>query len=135
MPTPINQRQRNNDSICPYREASGDQQPPKKVFSKPAQPDEVSPMRYRIGLVMFCLPLLKSGSSHVAPQLVGNHVWVDLLMGLMLIASVFVLGGNFWDKIRALFFREARAVFPEDAQTARTTNGLVADERASRFKD
>ena len=28
----------------------------------------------------------------------------------MLIASIFVLGGNFWGKIRALFVRTARAV-------------------------
>jgi hypothetical protein len=31
----------------------------------------------------------------------------------MFLASLFVLGGDFWDKLRALFVREARAVFPE----------------------
>ena len=31
----------------------------------------------------------------------------------MLIVSVFVLGGDFWDKLRALFVHGARAVFPD----------------------
>ena len=81
----------------------------------------VSPARYAIGLAMFCLPLLQglleTWASHMAPQIVGNRLWVDLLMDAMLIASVFVLGGNFWDKLRALFVREARAAFPEDTKT------------------
>ena len=64
----------------------------------------VSPARYAIGLAMFCLPLLQG----------LLETWVDLVMDAMLIASVFVLGGNFWDKLRALFVREARAAFPED---------------------
>jgi len=36
-------------------------------------------------------------------------------MNGMLIASLFVLGGNFWDKLRALFDADARVVFPKDA--------------------
>ena len=87
-----------------------------KVFAKFAPPDEVGPMRYRIGLALFTLPILQglieTYASHAAPRLVANRLWVDLLMDLMLFASVFVLGGNFWDKVRALFIREARAVFP-----------------------
>ena len=31
----------------------------------------------------------------------------------MQIMSLFVLGGDFWDKLRALFVRQAKAVFPE----------------------
>ncbi|MNT62036.1 hypothetical protein D3C72_1997240 [compost metagenome] len=31
---------------------------------------------------------------------------------LLLILSLFILGGDFWDKLRALFVREAKAVFP-----------------------
>ena len=92
-----------------------------KLFHKLTPPAEVSPMRYRIGLVMFCLPflqgLLETWASHLAPQLVANRLWVDILMDTMLIASLFVLGGNFWDKLRALFFVDARAVFRGDANT------------------
>jgi hypothetical protein len=28
------------------------------------------------------------------------------------LASLFVLGGDFWDKLRALFLYQARAIFP-----------------------
>ena len=88
-----------------------------KLFHKLTPPVEVSPMRYRIGLVMFCVPLLQglleTWASHMAPQLVANRLWVDIFMDVMLIASLFVLGGNFWDKLRALFNVNARAVFSE----------------------
>jgi hypothetical protein len=90
-----------------------------KLFSNLTPPADVSPMRYRIGLVMLCLPflqgLLETWASHIAPQIVANRMWVDILMDGMLIASFFVLGGNFWDKVRALFKVDARVVFPENA--------------------
>ena len=34
---------------------------------------------------------------------------------LVLFLSVFVLGGDFWDKLRSLFVYDARAQFPETA--------------------
>ena len=81
----------------------------------------VSPTRYKIGLVMFLIPflqgLLETWASHIAPQLVANQLWVDIVMDVMLISSLFVLGGNFWDKLRALFFVDAPAVFPNDPST------------------
>jgi hypothetical protein len=93
----------------------------------------VSPTRYTIGLVMFCLPLLQglleTWTSHIAPQLVGNRLWVDLAMDAMLITSVFVLGGNFWDKLRALFVRNARVVLPEDADMAAVAPTRIASAR------
>jgi len=88
----------------------------KRLFAKLAPADEVGPVRYRIGLVMFMLPILQglgeTYASHAAPHLIANRLWVDVVMDTILIASVFVLGANFWDKIRALFVREAYAVFP-----------------------
>ena len=90
-----------------------------KLSHKLTPATEVSRIRYRIGLVMFCLPflsgLLETWASHIAPALVANRLWVDALLGGMLIASLFVLGGNFWDKLRALFVADARVVFPKDA--------------------
>ena len=93
-----------------------------KLFHKLTPPTEVSPTRYRIGLVMFCLPLLGSlfetYASHIVPHLVMNRLWVDILMDALLVASLFVLGGNFWDKLRALFVADARATFPKDTSAA-----------------
>jgi hypothetical protein len=100
---------------------AGFQQLKAKLFRQLTPPAEVSPTRYRIGLVMFFLPfvqdLLETWASHVAPSLVANRVWVDITMDVVLIASLFVLGGNFWNKLRALFFAKASAVFPADPET------------------
>lgn len=76
--------------------------------------DTVGPVRHAVGLAMFCLPLL---SAMLEPYI--DAIWPDLrprlweaqLLGdVMLIASVFVLGGEFWNKVRALFIRTARVV-------------------------
>ena len=87
-----------------------------KVFRKLSPPAEVGPMRYRIGLVMFCFPivqgLLETWGSHIAPQIAVSGLWVDIVTDGMMVASLFVLGGNFWDKLRALFVVDARATFP-----------------------
>ena len=78
--------------------------------------DEVSRIRYRIGLVMFVLPLLLGWLAPYGPdRVLGREVqslWVNLVGDLMFIASFFVLGGDFWDKLRALFLREAKAQLP-----------------------
>ena len=76
-------------------------------------PRGVSRRRYRIGLVMFCAPFLLA---FVEPYF-GDHLpWHEqsrtaYAVGgdVMLGASLFVLGGEFWDKLRALFIHEAKA--------------------------
>jgi hypothetical protein len=78
----------------------------------------VSPLRYQTGLVMFCLPLasgiLAPYVDALWPGLRPNSWQLQLLGNLMLIASFFVLGGNFWGKLRALFVRTAIAVDARD---------------------
>lgn len=100
---------------------AGLQQLKATLFHQPAPPTEVGPTRHRIGLVMFFLPfvqsLLETWASHVAPQLVANRVWIDIIMDAMLVASLFVLGGNCWNKPRALFFVGASAVVPARPDT------------------
>ena len=79
-------------------------------------PAEVSRTRYGIGLVMFAVPILFGWLAPYAADLVpgdvGNELTYAIVGDLMLLASLFVLGGDFWDKLRALFFHEAKAVFP-----------------------
>jgi len=71
----------------------------------------VGPVRHAIGLVMFCVPLLAAMLdpyvNQVWPDLKPNSWQLRLLGDLVLIASFFVLGGNFWSKVRALFIRTA----------------------------
>lgn len=73
---------------------------------------EIGPMRHRIGLVMFCLPLISSFLEPyidaIAPGLRPNNWILQMLGDALLIGSFFVLGGNFWEKLRALFIRTAR---------------------------
>ena len=80
----------------------------------PAPVDEVGPTRHRIGVVMFCLPLLSSFLEpyfdNFWPGLRPNLWQMQLLGDLMFVGSFFVLGGNFWDKAHALFVRKARVV-------------------------
>lgn len=77
----------------------------------PSMETEVSPMRHRVGVVMFCLPLisafLEPYVDNIWPGLRPNLWQLQALGDLMLIGSVFVLGGNFWEKMRALFIRTA----------------------------
>ena len=40
------------------------------------------------------------------------RVGVNLGLDLVTLASLFVLGGDFWDMVRALFVHDARALFP-----------------------
>ena len=87
----------------------------KRIFSflkKHGPPDRVSLTRYRIGLVMFVLPVvfgwLGPYGAQKIPGYEAHRFVVSVIGDLMLIASLFVLGGDFWDKIRALFIHGAK---------------------------
>jgi len=67
------------------------------------------------GLLMFCLPLL---FGWLAPYI---SKWVPGLLSyplpfaiggdILIVVSLYVLGGEFWDKIRSLFIHDAKASF------------------------
>jgi len=84
-----------------------------------APADTVGRTRYRIGLVMFVIPILFAWLSMYVPHLIPGftaHPMAYAVTGdLVFFLSVFVLGGDFWDKLRALFVYGARARFPETA--------------------
>jgi hypothetical protein len=79
-------------------------------------PQSVGRTRYQIGLVLFVLPLLLAFASPYAGELTPALDTPGLAVGvagdLTLLISLFVLGGDFWDKLRSLFVYEARAQFP-----------------------
>lgn len=78
-------------------------------------PREVHRARYHIGLVMFCLPILFGWVSVYTADYIPGFAQDPLVYviggDLLLLASLFVLGGNFWDKIRSLFVHDAVAQF------------------------
>ena len=77
------------------------------ILKQYGPPQEVSRARYRTGLVMFVTPILFGWVSiYIAEYLPGfiDFPLVYAIGGdLLLLASLFVLGGDFWDKVRALF--------------------------------
>jgi hypothetical protein len=81
-------------------------------FKKMAPPDEVSVVRYRVGLVMFSLPILFGWIGPYGLQWIPRYesyrLPVNLVGDILLITSFFVLGGDFWDKIRGLFIHNAK---------------------------
>ena len=85
-------------------------------IKKYGPPDVVSRTRYRIGLVMFVLPVLFGWlvpyAPHLIPGYAAHRFYVNLVGDLMFVSSLFVLGGDFWDKVRALFIHEAKALIP-----------------------
>ena len=74
-------------------------------------PREVSRRRYRIGLVMLVVPLAFGWASpyfgHHLPGFASNEWIYAVAFDLLLLSGLFVLGGNFWEKLRSLFRHEA----------------------------
>jgi hypothetical protein len=81
---------------------------------KPA--GDVGQLRHKIGLAMFFLPLVPTYLQAYKPQWLPDSSalrWqVKIAADVLFLASFFVLGGDFWDKLHALFTRDARASQP-----------------------
>jgi len=84
-------------------------------------PAHVSRLRYRIGLVMLFLPLAVSLLEPYLSLLVDHkdlpHWVLGAIGDTLFLTSFFVLGGEFWDKVKALFIYEAHAVLPGMSQS------------------
>ena len=83
-------------------------------FIKPLlPPDRVSSTRYNIGLAMFCLPLIfglaEPYLAHYFPKIKDLPLTWHLGLDLIFVLSLFVLGGDFWDKLSGLFKYDVRA--------------------------
>ena len=82
------------------------------LLKKLAPSSEVSRIRYRIGLVLFVMPLLYGWlSPYLADYIPGydeNSMTFSVVGDCLLLVSLVVLGGEFWEKIRALFLYRAR---------------------------
>jgi len=80
-------------------------------------PREVSRTRYTIGLVMFAAPIMFGWASpyfgHHLPGFETGALIYAVAGDVMLLISLFVLGGAFWDKLRSLFQHDAYAVLPD----------------------
>ena len=79
-------------------------------------PGEVSRTRYRIGMVLFATPVAFAWAApyigHHIPRFQNAQLVYAVAGDALLLISLFVLGGGFWDKLRALFHHDAYAVIP-----------------------
>lgn len=86
------------------------------AFRQYAYPDEVGVWRYRLGLILVMVPIILAWMApyvaEVVPSIGRNTVRDGVIGDVVLIIGLVMLGGGFWDKLRALFIREAKAVFP-----------------------
>ena len=78
-------------------------------------PQKVSRGRYNIGLVIFCVPLLFGWLSPYiskwVPGFLSNPLPFAIGGDILILASLLILGGDFWDKIRSLFIHDTEVHF------------------------
>jgi hypothetical protein len=76
----------------------------------------VSRTRYFIGLILFVIPIslgwIAPYVSYLISELITHRLIFAVVGDLILLVSLFVLGGEFWDKLRALFIYDAKTQFP-----------------------
>jgi hypothetical protein len=91
------------------------------LFRRYGPPPRVSRSRYRFGLVMFVIPIVFSYFIFYAPDLIPGYrehrIALNIAADLLLVSSFFMLGGDFWDKFRALFVYDAKAHFQAPTAT------------------
>ena len=72
-----------------------------------APPDHVSRNRYYLGLVLFCVPIvigiIQPYLAHIIPFLKEVPLWYHISLDMIFVIGIFVLGGDFWDKLSGLF--------------------------------
>jgi len=90
------------------------------VFRIYGPPDTVSKARYSAGLIMFFIPVI---FALILPYLINtigfvkeNYLTIAIGSDILLVLSLFVLGGDFWDKLRSLFIHRSRVEFYRDEE-------------------
>jgi len=91
-----------------------------RLFRKYGPPDTVSLRRYRLGLILFSVNLIAAFIlpyiMDVIPFLKNNLLLIIISGDSILVISLFILGGDFWDKLRSLFIYSSRAVLLDKKQ-------------------
>jgi cytochrome c oxidase assembly factor CtaG len=64
--------------------------------------------RFRLGLIVLVVGWLGPYGANMIPGYETHRFVVSLIGDVMFVASLFVLGGDFWDKVRAGFVYDAR---------------------------
>jgi len=95
-------------------------------LKKHGPPDAVSKTRYKLGLVLFLIPILVGlflpYFTHLIPFYEEYRNLINAIGDIVLLTSLFVLGGDFWDKLRALFIYGANVILPTNKKSTDNEN-------------
>jgi len=105
-------------------------------YHRVARHRKVTRLRYNIGLVMFVTPFLPnyifSFMPHLLPDSTLLRYFIIVSADVVFLSSLFVLGGDFWDKLAALFTYTAKARFESPhAHMLHPADGPGAKEEAT----
>jgi len=105
-----------------------------RVVRQDAPPAAVSVTRYRIGAVLVIIAMLVSWIEPLVspniPEIAARRVLIGSLADALMLIGLFVLGGQFWDKLHALFVYSARVVpDPSTSGAAATAEGVQVNWR------
>ena len=82
-------------------------------------PSKVSLRRYYFGLTLLLIPFFFGWASPylfvTLPDLTRHQLTIGIIGDVTLIAGVCMMGGQFWDKLRALFAYDAEVTFSSAA--------------------
>jgi hypothetical protein len=92
------------------------------LLRKLGPPQRVSHRRYRLGLILFIVPVLMAWVEPYTDAIVGPgsvyRFLQDLPLEVFMLVALFLLGGEFWDKVRALFRRNTKVEFVDQTSAA-----------------
>jgi hypothetical protein len=78
---------------------------------------KVSRLRYNIGLALLIPHVIFAYITFYAPHWLPGYdehrVAMNLTADFLLVVTLFIPGGEFWEKIRALFIYDAKAGIPQ----------------------
>ena len=89
-----------------------------KFLGRFQPPETVSRERYRFGLILFVLSIVFGSLLPYFPGFLvdwnSNETFWSLVNDVLLIISLYVLGGEFWNKLAALFSYDAKVSLPDE---------------------
>ncbi|MFA6076319.1 MAG: hypothetical protein WCV63_10440 [Negativicutes bacterium] len=89
-------------------------------FGKLKPAGTVGRTRYNVGLLLFIMPIVPTYIMAYFPRWLPDYslerLMINISADVIFLVSLFVLGGDFWDKLRSLFVRESKAVFPKKSK-------------------
>jgi len=87
------------------------------LFKREGPPAPISRRRYHLGISIFSFLLISAWLMPYfkifMPFYIDNRIVINMCSDFMLLTSLFILGDNFWDKLRSLFIYDAKVHIPE----------------------